>query len=341
MRRFELTTKLQHVAVQRQSKTTASNLLPTFFARHCLRPPMYPTRRALLAMAALLTTCLLSCADNRTDVDKGGTSDTLVLRFSAIPDQSKTELDDKFNALASYLSKELGVAVQYVATNDYKASVEAFKNGDILLAWFGGLTGVQARHAVTGAHAIAQGKSDPKFKTYFIVHKKTGLTRSDEFPTELANRSFAFGSESSTSGRLMPEYFIQKRTGKSPEEFFGSPPLFSGSHDKTIELVESGQIEAGAVNFKVYDQRVADGRTDPQTCRVVWETPSYADYNFTVHPDVERQFGTGFSEKLQAVLLSIDDPELLSAFPREMLIEASNEDFKGIEEVARELGFLR
>ena len=297
-------------------------------------------RLSLLAAAAVLIGCLVSCGGKQGDLDDAAPK-TLVLRFSAIPDQSKTELDDKFAALANYLSQELGVVVEYVATNDYKASVEAFKNGDILLAWFGGLTGVQARHAVAGARAIVQGKSDPMFKSYFIVHKKTGMKKSDEFPHELANRSFAFGSESSTSGRLMPEYFIRKKTGQSPESFFGSRPLFSGSHDKTIELVESGQIEAGAVNFKVYNQRVADGKTDPQVCRVIWETPTYADYNFTVHPDLEKQFGEGFTAKLRAALLAINDPELLSAFPREMLIEARNEDFAGIEAVGRELGFLR
>ena len=264
-----------------------------------------------------------------------------VLKFSAIPDQQKTELKEKFDALASYLSQELGVKFEYVPASDYKASVDAFKSGDIQLGWFGGLTGVQARHAVEGARAIAQGKSDPVFKSYFIAHRDTGLERSDAFPQDLSKLTFSFGSESSTSGRLMPEFFLRENTSKSPGEFFASPPTFSGSHDKTVELVESGQVQAGVVNYKVYDKRVAEGKTDPAVCKIVWVTPEYADYNFTAHPDLETKFGEGFTDKLQQTLIAITDPELLSAFPREALIAATNEDFVGIEAVARDLGFLR
>ena len=159
-----------------------------------------------------------------------------------------------------------------------------FKNGDVHLAWFGGLTGVQARHAVSGARAIAQGEEDPQYKSYFIAHKDTGLSPSEEFPEGMAKFSFTFGSESSTSGRLMPESFIRKFTGKSPAKFFGKQPGFSGSHDKTVELVESGQVQTGAVNYKVYEKRVAQGKTDPATCKIIWTTPVYADYNFTVPP---------------------------------------------------------
>lgn len=263
------------------------------------------------------------------------------LKFSAIPDQNKTELKEKFDALAKYLSEKLEVKVEYVPSSDYKGSVDAFKTGDIHLAWFGGLTGVQARHAVKGAVAIAQGKSDPNFITYFIAHKDTGLEPADAFPATIGDFTFTFGSESSTSGRLMPEFYIHKETGKAPKDLFKKAPTFSGSHDKTVELVESGQVQTGAVNFKVYDKRVAAGKTDPKVCRVIWKTPGYADYNFTAHPDLEKMFGEGFIKKLQKVLIEIKDPALLSAFPREAMIEAKNEDFAGIEKVAKELGFLR
>jgi phosphonate transport system substrate-binding protein len=294
-------------------------------------------------LAATAALGLSACDANReaagpSSPDPG---ESPVLRFSAIPDQEKTELAEKFDAWADHLAGALGVPVEYVPATDYKASVEMFRNGDIQLAWFGGLTGVQARHAVPGARAIAQGRADPQYLSYFIAHRDTGLTASDEFPAALAGRSFTFGSESSTSGRLMPEFFIRRNTGKSPAEFFGKPPGFSGSHDKTVELVEAGSVEAGAVNYKVYDKRVADGRTDPDVCRVIWKTPFYADYNFTAHPALEQMFGPGFVAKLQQVLLAIDDPALLSALPREALIEARNEQFEGIEKVARELGFLR
>ncbi len=263
-----------------------------------------------------------------------------VLRFSAIPDQNQTELAEKFDRIAARLSKDLEVPVEYVPATDYKASVEMFRNGDIHLAWFGGLTGVQTHHSVPGAKAIAQGEEDPSFYSYFIVHRDAGVTPSDDFPAALGALSFTFGPESSTSGRLMPEFFLRQNTGKSPAEFFSKPPGFSNSHDHTVELVESGQVQAGVVNYTVYRQRVADGKTDPALCQIIWTTPTYADYNFTAHPELETLFGAGFTEKLQSALLALDG-DLLSAFPRTKLIPASNEDYAGIAEVARELGFLQ
>lgn len=119
----------------------------------------------LMGIAILLT---ISCGGNREET-------RTVLHFSAIPDQNTTELQEKFQPLADYLSGQLGIAVEYVPARDYQASVEMFKNGDVHLAWFGGLTGVQARQAVPGARAIAQGASDPEYYTYFIAHRDAGL----------------------------------------------------------------------------------------------------------------------------------------------------------------------
>ena len=141
----------------------------------------------------------------------------------------------------------------------------------------------------------------------------------------------------------MPEYYIRKFAGRPSEQFFKERPSFSGSHDKTCELVESGQFQAGVVDFTVYNKRVADKKTDPEVCRIIWESPAFPDYNFTVHPGIEADFGKGFTAKLQKVLIDMTtkEPELLKAFPRSALIEATNDQFAPLEQVCRELGFLR
>jgi phosphonate transport system substrate-binding protein len=276
-----------------------------------------------------------------TGCGKSKSTDQPVLRFTAIPDQNTTELEQRFASFAAYLAQELGVPVEYVPARDYQASVEMFRNGDILLAWFGGLTGVQARAAVPGAQAIAQGEADPKYYSYFIANAATKLPAGDDFPAAIANHTFTFGSESSTSGRLMPEHFIKTNSGQTPAEFFSQPFGFSGSHDKTCELVEAGRFEVGVVNYKVYDRRVAEGTTDPAKCRIIWRTPEFADYNFTAHPALEKKFGPGFTKTLQQVLLGIEDEALLEALPRNKLISAENADFAGIADVAKQLGMVR
>lgn len=284
---------------------------------------------------AAVAVALTGCGKQPT-ISSGG-----ILKFTAIPDHDKVALKAKYDPVAEYLSEALGVPCEYVPATDYDASVRMFENGDVHIAWFGGLTGVQAMHNVSGARAIAQGKEDPYFMSYFIAHKSTGLTLSDTFPTAMGGRSFTFGSNKSTSGRLMPEYFLRENTGKSPEEFFGSKPGFSGAHDATIELVASGQVEIGAVNFKTYDKWAAAEGSDTDVCRIIWKTPTYADYNFTAHPELDKMFGEGFIDKLQEKLVTMDDGLARSAFDRETLIAAKNEDFAIIEQVARDLEFIR
>lgn len=284
--------------------------------------------RFLLAAAAAF---LIGC----------GAGEAKVLRFTAIPETNTTELKRRFDPVAAYLSERTGVAVEYVPSIDYPASVQMFKNGEVHLAWLGGLTGVQARHAVEGARAVVQGKFDPTFRAYFIAHESTGLTLSSEFPLGIAGLKFTFGSRNSTSGRLMPESYILERSGKTAEEFFAEAPGYSGKHDLTAELVESGRYQAGALNFKIYDRRVKEGKTDPNVCRIIWKTPTFADYNLTARPDIDATFGAGVTEKITAAFLEMKDERLLAAFDRVAFIPAENAEFEGIRRVAEKLGMLR
>ena len=281
------------------------------------------------SLSALILLFLTACSQPEPEEN--------VLRFTAIPDTNSSELEAKFKPVATYLSKELGVKVEYVPTADYSASVEMFKNGDVQFAWFGGVSGVQARAAVEGSQAIAQGVEDPKFKSYFVAHESTGINLSEGFPKALKGLSFTFGSSQSTSGRLMPEHFVTDRTGQQPSDFFGNENSFSGSHDKTAKLVEAGTFQAGALNYMTYDRMVANGDLDPEVCKVVWVTPTYPDYNWTAHGSLDPTLVT----KLQQVLLEMKDPELLKAIDRPNgLIKATNADFAPVHELVVQLGFL-
>lgn len=259
------------------------------------------------------------------------------LYFSAIPDDDETKLVERFGKVADYLEDQLGVPVEYVPVKSYAASVTAFRNNQIQLAWFGGLSGVQARLAVDGARAIAQGAEDETFVTYFIANSETGLEPSESFPTGLEGLSFTFGAQTSTSGRLMPEFYIRQETGKAPEELF-SEVGFSGDHGQTLRLVASGAYQVGALNYTVYDSAL--GTPEAENTTLLWKTPPYPDYNWTIRGDVDATFGDGFADKVQAALLGMTDAELLASFPRSAFIEATNALYAPIEETARQLDIL-
>jgi len=259
--------------------------------------------------------------------------------FTAIPDQDESRLQTRFGKVAEYLEQKLGVDVDYVPVKSYAAAVTAFRNDQVQLAWFGGLSGVQARALVPGSKAIAQGEEDKAFRTYFIANAESGLTPAEDFPTDMRGKSFTFGSKGSTSGRLMPEFYIRENLGEAPEEVF-SRVGFSGDHSMTISLVQSGAYEVGATNYAVWEREMEEGKIDPEKVQVIWETPPYPDYQWTVRGDVDERFGDGFKRKVADALLSMDDPELLESFPRSRFVPADNEDYDPIRKTAKSIGII-
>ena len=267
-------------------------------------------------------------------VSTAATAQAPTFVFTAIPDQDETRLVERFSRFAKYLETKLAVPVKYVPVKTYPAAVTAFINNDVQLAWFGGYTGVQARHAVPGSEAIAQGAEDVNFKSYFIANSETGLKASKDFPAGIAGKTLLFGSRSSTSGRVMPEYFIRKHfPGKQPDEIF-SRVGFSGDHSRTLQLVQSGAYQVGVMDYTVYEVEKKAGRVEEGRVSVIWESPTFPDYQFTIRGDVDKQFGPGFKEKVKQAIVSLADPEILGYFARSKFIPASNDEYAPIEEVA-------
>ncbi|EDM49131.1 putative selenate ABC transporter substrate-binding protein [Marinobacter algicola] len=262
--------------------------------------------------------------------------------FTAIPDEDETKLVERFRGVADYLSSELNVDVRYIPVKSYAAAVSAFRNNQVQLAWFGGLSGVQARRLVPGSEAIAQGVEDQAFETYFIANTSTGIEPADELASleeSLQGKTFTFGSKGSTSGRLMPEFYIRETFGEQPDEFF-SRVGFSGNHTRTLRLVEAGTYEVGALNFQVWEKELADGNIDTDAVQVIWKTPAYPDYQWTIRGDVNERFGEGFKQRVTEALLNLDDQALLESFPRSGFIPASNDDYEPISKTAEEIGIL-
>jgi phosphonate transport system substrate-binding protein len=273
--------------------------------------------------------------------------DAKVLTIGAIPDQDPEKLQRLYSKVAEYLAKETGVSVQYKPVTDYTAAITAFKVGDLDLVWFGGLTGVQARLQVPGAAAIVQRDVDEKFQSVFIANTSANLQpladRKDL--TVLKGKTFTFGSESSTSGRLMPQHFLQQ-AGVKLEDFKGGQPGFAKNHDATIEVVTAGSYETGVLNKKVWDKNLKDGTIDTAKVKVIFTTPAYFDYHWVINPSVKARLGEDFPAKVKAALLKLDatvpeHKEILELFTADKFIETKNENYGTIEQVGREIGKIK
>jgi phosphonate transport system substrate-binding protein len=305
-------------------------------------------RNALLSGLLLLWILpVAACSPSpNTPTAEGGTQKTQPLTTGAIPDQDPEKLQRLYGKLAKYLEAELNVPVVYKPVTDYTAAVTAFKVGDLDLVWFGGLTGVQARLQVPGAEAIAQRDIDAQFHSVFIANKASGIQSVQDIKglTALKGRTFTFGSESSTSGRLMPQYFLQQ-AGMQLSDFKGEVG-FSKSHDATLELVTAGTYEAGALNEQVWLSRLKEGKVDQNTVEVIWRSPAYYDYHWVVNPEVKKRYGEDFPQKVQAALMKLDpkvpeQKEILELFGAEKFIPTQNSNYARIEAIGREIGKIK
>jgi phosphonate transport system substrate-binding protein len=295
---------------------------------HLLRPGLF----LLLALASVVI--VPGCSGSNDE-------NTAVFYVGGIPDQDLSLLEARFGTLAGYLSAELNLKIEYLPSIDYAAVVTGFKQGDIHLAWYGGLTGVQARLQAPGAIAIAQRPRDAEFHSVFVSNPSLGLTGL----ADVAGHSLTFGSESSTSGHLMPRSFL-KNAGVDADHNLTGPPSYSGSHDTTWKLVESGAFEVGALNEAVWEARVANGDVDLSKVDVFYRTLPYFDYHWVARGDLDNEFGDGTLERLTQALLSIDassgpvEAAIAEAFQTDGFIATSNENYDAIEAVAVDLGII-
>jgi phosphonate transport system substrate-binding protein len=258
-----------------------------------------------------------------------------VFRITAIPDESPTELARKAEPLVKYLEAKLGMKVEYTPVTDYAAAVETLVNKKVDMAWFGGFTFVQAHHRSGGkVIPIVQREEDAAFRSVFISADPAIRTLAD-----LKGKDVSFGSQSSTSGHLMPRSFLLA-AGIEPERDF-KRVAYSGAHDATIAAVASGKVQAGALNISVWEKFVADKKVDTSKVKVFYTTPAYYDYNWSVHADMP----TATREKIAAALLALskDDAQgkaILELQRATRFIPSKVENYKGIEAAAKSASLL-
>ncbi|MBP8236680.1 MAG: putative selenate ABC transporter substrate-binding protein [Pseudomonas sp.] len=277
---------------------------------------------ALAAGLALSLSCALSQAAD-------------VLRVSAIPDEAPTELQRKFKPLGAYLEQQLGMKVEFVPVSDYAAVVEALASDRLDMAWLGGFTFVQTRLKTGNAIPLVQREQDEKFTSKYITANPAVKSLQD-----LKGKTFAFGSVSSTSGSLMPRFFMLK-DGIKPEEFF-SRVAYSGAHDATVAWVQAGKVDGGVLNASVWDKLVAAGKVDTSKVVVLDTTPPYYDYNWTVRGNLD----PALTDKIKAAFLALDpakpaDKAILDLQAASRFIPTKAENYTGIEEAARAAGLLK
>ncbi|TDP88600.1 phosphonate transport system substrate-binding protein [Aquabacterium commune] len=260
-----------------------------------------------------------------------------LIRVSGIPDENPTELSRKYQPMVEMLQKQLGVKVVYVPVIDYGAAVSALAAGKVDFAWLGGFTHVQAK-VLAGAKPVVMRDIDREFQSVFIANTAAGIAK----PEELRGKSFAFGSKSSTSGHLFPRHFLSTQFHIDADKDFAGAPIYSGAHDATVKMVESGKVQAGALNIEVWNRLLNGDKVDKAKVKVIWTTPPFVDYVWTARKDLP----PATVQKFANAFLSLDatkpeDKAVLDLQGAKKFVVAKPEDFLVIEQVGRSTGLLK
>jgi phosphonate transport system substrate-binding protein len=287
--------------------------------------PALTARKRTWCVAALL--CLGALAAHAQQV----------LKVTTIPEEAATEQVRKFGPLVKYLERTLSVKVEFIPVNDYPAAVEALVNKQVDLVWFGGFTHVQAQLRSGGKIVpIAQREEDTQFRSVFITQVGSGI----ETLADLKGKQVSFGSQSSTSGHLMPRSFLLQ-AGVDPDKHF-KRVAYSGAHDATIAAVVSGRVDAAALDITVWRKFVADNKVDTGKVDVFYTTPPYFNYNWSVHADMP----AAQRERIMQTLLALDPAtpegkEILTLNRATRYITTKPENYKALETAGRSAGLIK
>ena len=260
-----------------------------------------------------------------------------VLKVTTIPEEAATEQMRKFGPITKYLERVLGMKIEFTPVNDYPAAVEALVNKQVDLVWFGGFTHVQAQLRSGGKIVpIAQREEDTQFRSVFITQTDSGIKNL----ADLKGKQVSFGSQSSTSGHLMPRSFLLQAKIDPDKDF--KRVAYSGAHDATIASVVGGRVDAAALDITVWRRFVEDKKVDTTKVDVFFTTAPYFNYNWSVHADMPAQLRERITKAL--LDLSMANPEgkeILTLNRATKYIPTRAENYRDLEAAGRSAGLIK
>jgi phosphonate transport system substrate-binding protein len=287
--------------------------------------------------AALITLCITIAASIYFTLQPMHYRETTpsIVRVGILPDMSEENIRQRYDPLLDYLSEETGLEFRLVLPSDYDELVQLFGEHELDLAYFGGLTYVQA-HANYQAEPLVMRDVDTRFTSLFLVSQDNQAHDLADFKGKV----FSFGSRLSTSGHLMPRHFMLTEEQIIPEEFF-STVRYSGAHDKTAYLVRDGEVDLGVANSEIIMSMFREGRLKENDLRVLSETPPYPDYVWVVHDDLDEDIKTQLRDAFLG--LDTDDADhtrLLAGMGAKTFLPAGHREFLPLTRIAHDLGML-
>jgi phosphonate transport system substrate-binding protein len=256
------------------------------------------------------------------------------LRVSMIPATDPGKMIRDAQPLVDYLEKETGMKIDLTIPTNYAAVVEAMVNDQVDLAHFGGFTFVQIS-ARAGAKPLVQREHDQQFHSLFITQPGSGINSLKD----LNGHTFAFGDVNSTSGHLMPEYFM--RQAKVDPKVIENA-LYTGGHDATALAVANKKVAAGAMDESVFQNMMKAGKITPQQVRVFWTTPAFVDYVWAARKGLDPKLSEAFANALLKLdANNLQDKPMLDFLSATKYVRANEAEYDKLRQAAKDAGLMK
>lgn len=290
-------------------------------------------RWLIMALIVVLTVGFAGCGTNtKTKGDASPDQKQPVLRVGLVPNQAPDKIKAQYEPFRQYLQQKLNIPVELFVATDYAGVVEAMANDKLDVAYFGGLTYVQAKQRAKIHPIVTEVDVETQTTKYYsliIAPADSDL----KGVNEIKGKTFAFGDISSTSGSLYPRFMLDQAGIKVPDDL--KNVVYTGGHDATAQAVQNGTVDAGGIEGRILQKLIAKGTVDGSKIKVL-EKHLVEGYPWVVRDNLDK----GLEDKIIQAFIELNDPTLLDLMRATAFAKVTDANYTEVEQQAQRLGLL-
>ncbi len=220
------------------------------------------TKKLLMAMtAALALVSSMSFAEMKE------------LKFGIIATESNQGLKEIWTPFLDDMGKKMGIKVKPYFATDYAGIIQAMRFDKVDVAWFGNKSAMEAVDRA-GGEIFAQtvdASGNPGYWSLLITHKDTGIMSVEDLLAKSKDLTFGNGDPNSTSGFLVPSYYVWAKNNVEPKEIFKR--TLNSNHETNALSVANKQIDFATNNTESMRRIKERFPEKHDQIRVIWKSP--------------------------------------------------------------------
>lgn len=247
------------------------------------------------------------------------------LTVGLIPTESSSHITDRYENLAKYLEKKLGIPVELKTSTDYAGVIAAMQFKHIDVAYFGPKSYVEASQRAN-AECFAMEVLEDGTQGYhgIIISKKGSGINSIK---DAKGKVWAFTDPNSTSGTLVPTVYFVKDLKLDPEKYF-SKVIYSGGHEASILSVKAGKIDIASTNDLDMDRGNGKVWNKDKDFNIIWTSKLIPGSNMAYRKDIP----ASLKKALKDAFLSYRDKDGLKQLKLKEYISVTDDVYDPIRD---------